>query len=125
MRLFKTQSLARDAKALGLTDEALEGAVIEIANGLIDARLGGNLIKKRISIGSKGKRGGLRSLIVYKSPKENIFCVYLFAKNETENISRRQLKQLKALATTLLALEERGMQKVLAKEEIIEVATIE
>jgi hypothetical protein len=125
MRLFKTRSFARDADCHGLTDEAIKGAVQEILNGLVDAHLGGSLVKKRISIGSKGKRGGLRSLIVYRSPRDNLFCVYLFSKKETENISRRQLQQLNALATTLLALDERSIRTILAEKELIEVAIVE
>jgi hypothetical protein len=125
MRLFKTLSFTKDADAQELTDGSLKEAIKEVRNGLIDARLGGSVIKKQIAIGSKGKRGGLRSLLVHRSPNDNVFCIYLFAKNETENTSNIQLKQLKSIATTLLGLQEADIQKALKAGELIEVITDE
>ena len=41
-----------------LTDEALFDAVSEMAQGLIDANLGGGVVKKRVGLPGRGKRGG-------------------------------------------------------------------
>ena len=41
-----------------LTDSALCDAVAEMAQGLIDADLGGGVVKKRIGLAGRGKRGG-------------------------------------------------------------------
>jgi hypothetical protein len=46
-----------------LTDEALIQAVTEMHRGLIDADLGCGLVKKRIGIAGRGKRGGVRTLV--------------------------------------------------------------
>lgn len=67
MRIFKTRAFARDARAEGLTDKCLLEAVKEIQMGLVDAVLGGNLVKKRIAVGGKGKKGGVRAILVYKA----------------------------------------------------------
>jgi len=37
--------------------------VVEIQKGLIDARLGGGLIKKRVARSGHGKRGGYRVIL--------------------------------------------------------------
>ncbi len=46
-----------------LSDELLIKAVWEIDNGIIDAELGGNLLKKRIALPGSGKSGGARTIV--------------------------------------------------------------
>ena len=47
----------------GLTDVCLCGAVYEIAQGLVDADLGGHLLKKRVALQGQGKRSGARTIV--------------------------------------------------------------
>lgn len=42
----------------GLSDQVLFKAVDEIEQGLIDADLGGSILKKRVALPGRGKRGG-------------------------------------------------------------------
>jgi hypothetical protein len=113
MRLLKTASFAKDAKANGLSDDALSKALKEVLEGLVDAGLGANLYKKRIRLANRGKSGGLRTIFVYKASAVNLFCIYVFAKSETENISQRQLLQLKAIGQALLILKEKEIEKAI------------
>jgi hypothetical protein len=46
-----------------LTDVVLCKAVQEMAAGLIDADLGGGVLKKRVGLAGRGKRGGVRTLV--------------------------------------------------------------
>lgn len=46
-----------------LTDSSLCAAVLEMAQGLIDADLGGGVFKKRVGLAGRGKRGGARTLV--------------------------------------------------------------
>lgn len=121
MRILKNKRFAKQAKSLSLTDEAVIRAIDEIRKGSIDARLGGNLIKKRVAIGEKGKSGGLRTILVYRASAEKLFCIYAFGKNEQENITTQQLAELKLLAKALLELTEESINKALAAGELIEV----
>lgn len=121
MRILRTKSFAKDAKAEQLTDKALWAAVDEVQRGLIDAKLGGNLVKKRVAVGSKGKSGGLRSILVYRASAENVFCIYVFAKNERDNIDAKELKALKHLGKTLLDLTAEEIKKALKADELQEV----
>ena len=54
-------------------------------NALIDAELGGRVVKKRVALPGRGKRGGTRTLEVYQQAKKSLF-VYGFDKNERANI---------------------------------------
>ena len=49
----------------------------------------------------KGKSGGYRTLIAYPSGSRAVF-LFGFAKNERDNISARQLADLKAAASDVL-----------------------
>lgn len=49
-RVFKTRTFTRSMKKAGLTDAALWAAVEEMSQGLIDADLGGDIVKKRVAL---------------------------------------------------------------------------
>jgi hypothetical protein len=66
VRVFKNRQFARWAKREHLMDKALCAAVREIERGLVDARLGGYLLKKRIAKDHKDKSGGLRTILAYR-----------------------------------------------------------
>lgn len=121
MRAYKTKPFARKANNQGLTDKALYEALEEVQRGLFDANLGGNLYKKRIGKGSRGKSGGFRVILVYKASKDDMFCIELFAKNEKDNISSKELDGLQLLGKTLLGLEDSIIQKAIKVNELQEV----
>jgi hypothetical protein len=50
----------------GLDDQSLAAAVGEMEKGLVDARLGGQVYKKRVALAGRGKRGGARTLLGYQ-----------------------------------------------------------
>jgi hypothetical protein len=89
MRIFKTKLFDRWARNEGLNDIILLGAVDEIALGLVDAKLGGFVLKKRIALPGKGKRGGTRTLLAYQRGNKAIF-IYGFAKSERANINAKE-----------------------------------
>lgn len=62
-RVFKTRHFQRWMRKSRLTDAALCEAVEEMIAGLIDADLGGGVVKKRIGLSGRGKRGGARTLL--------------------------------------------------------------
>ena len=62
-RVFKTRYFVRWMRKTELSDEALCSAVDEMAQGLIDADLGGGIVKKRVGLSGRGKRGGARTLV--------------------------------------------------------------
>jgi hypothetical protein len=101
-RTFKTRSFSRWMRKTELTDRALCLAVEEMSQGLIDADLGGGIIKKRIALGGRGKSGGARTLVA-TNKGNRWFFVFGFEKNERANISDEELEALQSVAKALLA----------------------
>ncbi|ANW90287.1 hypothetical protein NM3164_1850 [Neisseria meningitidis NM3164] len=66
MRIFKNQWIVKFAKKHKINDSELLEAVERADNGLIDADLGGGVIKQRIARQGQGRSGGYRSLILFK-----------------------------------------------------------
>lgn len=120
MRLFKTKWFHRWAAKEGLTEAALRTAAGELEQGLGDA-LGGYVYKKRIALPGRGKRGGARSLIAYRSGHV-MFFIYGFPKNERDNIESDELKALRLLARELLGYSEQSLAKAIEAGELIEVS---
>lgn len=78
MRIFKTKAFARFARKEGLDDARLRDAVARAERGLVDADLGGGVIKQRLARPGQGKSGGFRVMILYRRAARAIF-VYGFA----------------------------------------------
>jgi hypothetical protein len=93
-------------------DSALCAAVAEMAQGLIDADLGGGIVKKRIGLAGRGKRGGARTLVA-TNKGSRWFFVFGFEKNERANIAEDELEALKAMAEELLARTEPQLTKAI------------
>jgi len=91
-----------------LVDATLCEAVVEMENGLVDADLGGGVVKKRVPLPGRGKSGGARTLVA-TNRTDRWFFVYGFEKSERENVSSVELKALKALAADLLDLSSRAL----------------
>lgn len=87
----------------GLSDKALCMAVSEMESGLIDADLGGGVVKKRVSLPGRGKRGSARTLVA-TNKGNRWFFVFGFEKNARANISKKELEALQNIATDLLEL---------------------
>jgi len=106
----------------GLSDAALCRAVSEMTQGLVDADLGGNVVKKRIALPGQGKRGGARVIVATKMT-DRWFFLYGFGKNERANIDKKELRVLHEVAKKLLALNDRQLTHALSVSEIVEVYT--
>ncbi len=118
--IYKTRHFNRWARKAGLSDQALCRAVTEIRQGLVDADLGGGIIKKRIAMPGHGKRGSTRTLLATNRNDRWVF-VFGFEKNERANISDNELEALKLLADDLLALTETQISKAVGKGTLLEV----
>ena len=90
MQTFKTKAFARFADREGLEDAALCEAVQRAREGLIDADLGGGVIKQRIARRGGGRSGGFRTIVLLRRGALAFF-VYGFAKSDRENLRRDEL----------------------------------
>ena len=101
-RVFKTRYFSRWMRKTELTDRALCSAVAEMVQGLFDADLGGGVVKKRVGLSGRGKRGGARTLVA-TNKGNRWFFIYGFEKNDRANITDDELEALKDIAEQLLA----------------------
>ena len=120
MRIFKNKLFSKWAEKEGIGDSVLRTAVDEMERGLIDADLGGHVVKKRVAIGDRGKSSGVRTLLAYRIGTKAFF-VYGFAKNARANISAYELKALKHLAKELLSYNEQALTEAVEQGALIEV----
>lgn len=89
-------------------------------DGLVDADLGGGVIKQRIARPGQGKSGGVRVLLALRRG-ECAFFVHGFAKNDRRNLCRAELGAVRVLAEEMLELNEAGLEAMLANGAISEV----
>jgi hypothetical protein len=122
MRIFKNKMFFKWAKSEGLTDSTFLKAAKEIDQGLIDANLGGNLVKKRIARRGQGKSGGFRTIVVFQKEHRTIF-IYGFPKNQRDNINEQDEKALKKLAQNLLDAPESELKEMIANGDLYEVTS--
>ena len=120
MQAFKTKAFAKWARSEGLGDEPLCAAVVEMEQGLIDAQLGGQVVKKRVALPGRGKRGSARTVVAFRQGDKAVF-IYGFAKNERGNVSEKELQALKLLAKELLGYTATALNKALKAGELIEI----
>jgi len=98
----------------------LEIAVQEIRRGLLDADLGGGVVKKRVALPGKGKRGGVRTLLATNRDDRWVY-VFGFEKNERANISDNELAALKKLSKDLLGLTAVQIAAAIDEGSLVEV----
>jgi hypothetical protein len=101
MRIFKTKGLAKFARRERIADASMREAIERAERGIIDADLGGGLIKQRVARPGQGRSGGYRMMVAYRTKDRAIFLLG-FAKNERENISPKELAALRELVKVWL-----------------------
>jgi hypothetical protein len=119
-RVFKTRHFARWMRKTELTDPALCRAVAEMAEGLIDAELGGDVLKKRVATPGRGKSGGVRTIVATRKGTRWFF-VFGFEKRDRANISDAELEALQSLASDLLTRTHHQLDDAIAQGALLEI----
>lgn len=120
MRIFKNAWFERFARKQKIADSALVEAVQRAERGLIDADLGGGVIKQRVARPGQGKSGGYRTIILYRL-EQRAFFVFGFAKSDQANIGDDEEAMFKQLAVEVLALSDEQLAELTAKGRFSEV----
>jgi len=120
MKVFKTRWFARFARQEKIADDGLREAIERAERGLIDADLGGGLIKQRVARQGQGRSGGYRVIIAYRAKDRAVF-LFGFAKNERENIGSDELVFLRELAKNWLAADTAKIHKEIETGNIQEI----
>lgn len=120
MRVYEIKGFARFQRRERITNMALADAVQAAERGLVDADLGGGLIKQRVARPGQGKSGGFRTLIAYRRGERAVF-LFGFAKNERANIDDDELEEWRHVGRLYLALDERKIEAAMTAQELTEV----
>ncbi|MCE7980158.1 MAG: type II toxin-antitoxin system RelE/ParE family toxin [Caldilinea sp. CFX5] len=120
MRIFKNAWFRRFARQEEIDDQRLLEAIARADKGLIDADLGGCVIKQRIAKPGRGRSGGYRTIIIFKQDTRAFF-VYGFAKSKRDNIEKHEEEAFRRAAKELLALSDAQIAQLIEKKELTEV----
>lgn len=87
---------------------------------MIDADLGGGVIKQRVARSGQGKSGGYRTLILFRQGDRAIFA-FGFAKNTQANISKADLAVLRDAATEAFKWNSEELDRLVASGALVEI----
>ena len=102
MRIFLTRGVERFARRQRIADASLGEAIERAERGIIDADLGGGLIKQRVARPGQGRSGGFRMIVAYRAAERSVF-LYAFAKSDRDNIDDDELEALRTIGANWLA----------------------
>ncbi|RUP29245.1 MAG: type II toxin-antitoxin system RelE/ParE family toxin [Curvibacter sp.] len=119
-RVFLTRHFARWLRKTSLTPAALCAAIEEMVAGLIDAELGGHVLKKRVALPGRGKQGSVRTLVATRRG-HRWFYLFGFEKNERANVTPTELLALQMLASSLLDLKDDELETAIADGTLQEI----
>jgi hypothetical protein len=120
VRVYKTKEFGRFARKERIADAKLCEAVERAGKGLIDADLGGGLIKQRIARKGQGRSGGYRTLMAFRASERTVF-VYGFPKNERDNIGADELEYWQRVARAYLQMIDVQLAILIEQDELKEV----
>ena len=120
MRVFKNAWFERFARKQCIPDQALLDAIERAERGLIDADLGGGVIKQHVARQGQGKSGGFRTIILYRAA-ERAFFAYGFAKNDRDNIDDGEEAVFRKAAGYVLGLSDAQLAELIGKGQFSEV----
>ena len=120
MQVYKTKGFARFAHRQRIDDAALCEAVARAERGLVDAALGGGVIKQRVPRPGQGRSGGFRTIVLYRAEARAVF-VDGFAKKDQDSIDDDDLKRFRELAADFLGYDAAQVKRLVAAGAWIEV----
>jgi hypothetical protein len=120
MQVFKTRWFGRFARQEKIADAGLREAIERAERGLIDADLGGGLIKQRVARQGQGRSGGYRAVIAYRLGCRALF-IFGLAKNNRENFTENELEAARAIGKIWIPAPEEQIAHGVEDGQLIEV----
>jgi hypothetical protein len=121
VRIFKTKWFVRYARQEQIEDHSLREAIERAERGIVDADLGGGIIKQRVARTGQGRSGGFRLLVAYRSGDRAVF-LYGFAKKERDNIEADELETLREIGAAWIEAKVDRIEHAI-KEGILQEAS--
>ncbi len=120
MQVFKTRWFARFARSEGIADRSLREAIERAERGLIDADLGGGLIKQRVARPGQVRSGGYRMVIAYRKGRSAVF-IFGLAKSDRENFGVNELEAAREIARIWVPAPDEQIARGVQDGQLIEV----
>ena len=120
MRIFKNRWFEKFARKQEISEAALINAIDRAEAGLIDADLGGGIVKQRVARKGEGKSGGYRTVVAFRSGDRAMF-LFGFAKSDRANLSTAELTQFRAIGRAFLKAKAADVERAIAKGVLSEV----
>lgn len=124
VRIFKNRWFEKFARKQDIGGDVLREAVERAERGLIDADLGGGIIKQRVARKGGGKSGGYRAVVVFRSGDRALF-LFGFAKSDRANLSTEELGQFRVIGRAFLKAKTADIERAIAKGVLSEVGNDE
>jgi hypothetical protein len=122
VQIFKTKGAGRFARRERIADASLKEAVARAERGIIDAHLGGRLIKQRVARAGEGRSSGFRMIVAYRAAGRAVF-LYGFAKNDRDNIEDDELQELRTIGAIWLAASNAVVGQAVKDGNLQEIAS--
>ena len=122
IRIFKSRWFEKFARREGITDATLIAVIVQANSGLVDADLGGGLIKLRVARHGEGKSGSFRTIIFFRRDERAVFA-YGFAKSDREGLDANDLRVFKQAARIVLALTPAQLDAEVRAQRLFEVGS--
>lgn len=119
MRVYMLKAFARFQRREQIPDKSLGQALRNAERGLVDADLGGGLIKQRIARAGQGKSGGYRTIIAYRRGDIAVF-LFGFAKNEVANLDDDELAYWQQVGRGYLSLDHEELEAAIESGDVKE-----
>ncbi len=117
MVVCMNKMFARFLKKADIDDENFNEAIVEIVHGKCIS-LGHKLYKKRIASPHKGKRSSYRSILYYRSGDLMVF-MYLFAKNDLDNITSKEMDELVQIARLYDTMHGKAIEAAITENRLM------
>ncbi|EJP79368.1 hypothetical protein A1OC_04015 [Stenotrophomonas maltophilia Ab55555] len=95
-------------------------AVVEMRQGLIDADIGGGLLKKRVALPGRGKRGSARVIVATKVGRYWFF-LFCYEKSARATISSAERDALQLYASEFLGMSPAQLDRAVICGELQEI----
>ena len=118
---YKLKEFAKWTRKVGITDTDLVGVISEMDMGLLGDRLGAHVYKKRLRVPGRGKRGGARTIVLYRAGDVTLF-MYGYLKNENDDLSENEVEQVRLFAHEFLAMSTLDRARLVAEGRLCAIA---
>jgi hypothetical protein len=103
-----------------IADVTLVDAIVRVESGLIDADLGGGLLKLRLARAGQGRSSGNRTIVDCRVGARAFFLVG-YGKSDLDNIGDATLARLRRFAEELQRLTEDELENITASGAMREI----